>query len=76
MRGWIRSRYSSINPRRINERASSPLPSSPRSSSASSFREATASTASPSSRVEFCQGRGSVSVRDATYFRAALRASL
>jgi hypothetical protein len=55
---------------------SAPLPRIVRSLPGWALSSATASAASPWSRVEFCHGSGSFRVVDATYFWEALRASV
>ena len=68
MSGWIISTYSSTRARGRNDWTSSPLPRTTRSGPGCCFSAATASAASPGSRVEFCHGSGSARVREATYF--------
>ena len=57
----------------ISDRINSPLPRITRSLSCWSFNPATASAASPLSKVEFRHTSASASVRDATYFIRPLR---
>ena len=66
------STYSSTRLRRISDWISSPLPMIKRSLSSCCLSLATASAASPLSRVELLHGSGSSSVVDATYFWVVL----
>jgi len=66
--GWISRTYSSMRLRRRSDWISSPLPRTARSGPSSCLSSATASAASPLSRVEFFQGSGSARVVEATYF--------